>query len=131
VIFDGVLIVLAGAGVSCVGLVQLVKVRRLRRTGVRSVGTVVSHEETTDDGSLYAPVITFVDEHGSEHRFTSATRTSWRVHRVGRKVPVIYPSGRPDTPRLTSFGHDVLVVGLPLALGALFVFFGLLALIQD
>jgi hypothetical protein len=123
-----VVALLVAVATACVAVVQMRRIRQLRRTGVASVGTVMRHDETSDDGSLYAPVIAFVDEDGAERQFTVATRTSWRIHRVGQRVPVTYPPGRPDAPRLSSLTHDALAVGLPLAFGALFGLVGLFGL---
>ncbi|MET8121332.1 DUF3592 domain-containing protein [Micromonospora sp. NPDC005189] len=125
-----IITIVVGVSLACVGLFQAWGFRKLRRTGVASVGTVVGHERTVDDGALYAPVIAFVDENGRKRQFTVPTRTSGRVHRVGQEVPVVYPPGRPHDPRLSSFTHYVLQVGLPLAVGALFALLGLLGLRQ-
>ncbi|WP_433554465.1 DUF3592 domain-containing protein [Micromonospora zamorensis] len=125
-----VITIVVGVSLACVALVQAWRIRKLRRMGVASVGTVIGHERTVDDGPLYAPVITFVDEHGRKRQFTVATRTSGRVHRVGEEVPVFYPQGRPHDPRLSSFTQHVLEVGLPLAVGGLFAVLGLLGLRQ-
>jgi hypothetical protein len=115
-----------GLGVACVGVVGMRKIRQLRRTGVRRVGTVVRHQRETDDGPLYSPVITFVDEYGAERLFTAYIRISWRIHRIGEEVPVNYPPGRPDAAQLSSFKHDALKVGLPLGFGVMFVVSGLI-----
>ncbi|MET7822787.1 DUF3592 domain-containing protein [Micromonospora zamorensis] len=125
-----IITILIGASGACVGVVQAWRIRKLRRTGVASVGTVIGHERTVDDGPLYAPVIAFVDENGRKRQFTVAIRTSGLVHSVGEEVPVIYPPGRPNDPRLASFRHHLVKVGLPLTVGALFTFLGLLGLRQ-
>ena len=127
-ILGAVVALLVGVAMACVAVVQLWRIRRLRHSGVVSAGTVVRHDETFDDGSLYAPVIAFVDEGGAERQFTVAMRTSWRIHRVGQRVQVTYPPGRPEAPRLSSLTHDALAVGLPLAFGALFALVGLFGL---
>ncbi|WP_328534421.1 DUF3592 domain-containing protein [Micromonospora zamorensis] len=125
-----IITILIGVSLACVGVVQAWGIRKLRRTGVASVGTVIGHERTVDDGPLYAPVIAFVDENGRKRQFTVAIRSSGRVHSVGQEVPVIYPPGRPNDPRLASFRHHLVTVGLPLAVGALFAFLGLFGLRQ-
>ncbi len=114
-----------GLAVGAFGVVRMLGSRRLRRTGVAAVGTVVRHEETSDDGPIYQPVVAFVDEGGGEHQFTAAMRTSWRVHRVGQRVPVRYPAGRPGAAELVSGTHAAVVAGLPLAFGVVFALLGL------
>jgi hypothetical protein len=126
----GILTLLVGLGLGCVGFVQMWRIGQLRRSGVTAVGTVVGHDEITDDGPMYTPVITFVDEDGVKRQFMMGARTSWRIHRIGQEVPVRYPAGRPDAPRLSSFTYHAWAVGLPLAVGALFAFFGVLGLRQ-
>lgn len=123
-----VLTLLVGLGLVCFGVVRWRQIRDLRRTGVRSVGTVVGHEQDADDGSVFSPVVTFVDAAGHTRRFTADLRVSWRVHPVGEEVPVRYPPGRPYAARLGSTTHDALTVGVPLGAGALFAVFGLLGL---
>ncbi|MEU4402768.1 DUF3592 domain-containing protein [Micromonospora orduensis] len=119
-----------GGSLVCFALVQARRIRNLRRTGVTVVGTVVGYERTVDDGALYAPMITFVDERGTRRQFTVAARSSWLLHDVGEEVAVIYPLGRPSDPRLTSRAHLLMEIGLPLAVGAMFAMFGLLGLRQ-
>ncbi|WP_249998246.1 DUF3592 domain-containing protein [Actinoplanes sp. M2I2] len=127
---SGVLVLVTGVVLDCVGIVQFWRIGKRRRTSVASVGTVVGHDESHDDGTLYAPVIAFVDEDGAARRFTPALRSSRRMHQVGQEVPVTYPPGRPDAPRLSSLTHNALLAGLPLAFGAVFTVFGLFGLLQ-
>jgi hypothetical protein len=126
----GILTLVAGLGVGCFGAVQWRRIRQQRRAGVAAVGTVVSHDRIFDDGPVYSPVITFVDEGGTKHQFTGSTRTSWRVHRVGQEVPVTYPPGQPGAAKLSSATHVAVAAGLPLAFGVVFAVLGLLGLLR-
>jgi hypothetical protein len=126
----GIITLVVGLGLVCAGLVQMWRFRQLRRTGVTVTGTVIGHDQITDDGPMYTPVITFVDTNGVQRQFMMGARTSWRIHQVGDEVPVRYPAGRPHDPQLSSFRYHAWSVGLPLAVGVLFAFFGVLGLRQ-
>jgi Protein of unknown function (DUF3592) len=120
-----VALALIGAGAS-----QALKAWRLRPAGVRALGMVVRHEHSLSEENvpLSAPVIAFVDEHGTEHRFTAGADTSWQMHAVGDRVPVRYPRERPDDARLNSARHNAFVLGTYGGMGAVFIVAGALVL---
>jgi hypothetical protein len=124
----GVLTLLVGLGAACYGMVRWRQIRELHRTGVRSVGTVVGHERHPKGGASYATVVAFVDAAGHTRRCTADFWVNWRLHRVGKKIPVRYPPGRPYAAQLGSTTYYALAAGAPLGVGVLFVVFGLLAL---
>jgi hypothetical protein len=128
----GVLIKLVGGvAVLLAGLAQVRKVPRLRRDRVRAVGRVIGVKPfDTDEGRLYAPVIAFADEHGTGHEFTAEWGTGGPMHDVGEQVPVTYPPGHPEGARLSTKTQNALAIGLPLALGGVFILIGLYLLVS-
>ncbi|MFG1605856.1 DUF3592 domain-containing protein [Actinoplanes sp. NPDC049265] len=126
----GVLIKLVGGAMVLVaGLVQVLKVPRLRRNRVRTVGRVTGVKPfDTDEGRLYAPVVAFADEHGGAHKFTAEWGTGGGQHDLGDEVPVTYPADRPEDARLSSTMQNALTFVLPLGLGGVFILVGLILL---
>lgn len=112
------------------GARQLQGTLPLRRSGVRSSGTVVRVRREWDAEEKvwsYAPVIAFSDEQGGAREFTTDTSTTWETHQPGEQVTVAYPSGRPEAARLRSGAHQglrLVGVGIP----AVFVIVGLVLL---
>lgn len=106
-VLGAVLCAAAGFVVLLFVIREWVKQARSRRGVVRTVGTVVSVE----------PVIEFVDSHGRRYAFSPAAPLA-----VGRKVPVIYPAGRPRGARV--FNRRNRVIALALGLLAAVVLLG-------
>ena len=97
--------------------------RRERATWERGVGVVVAlHEESTSDGSVFAPVIEFTTAQGGHGRFVGDEGSSPPTHAVGQSIPVLYDPatghGRIDR------GHDWALAGPQLAFGVLFGLIG-------
>jgi hypothetical protein len=128
VLTAGVLVLL-GLAVASYGVVCGLRIRRQRRTGFRTTGTVVGQERSPDDSAVFSPVITFVDEYGNRRTFTADVNVSWQVHEIGDEVLVTYPPGYPNAPRLSSPAYTVAMVGAPLLFGAAFVAFGVIGLL--
>ena len=110
-----------------IGVRQARQVPRWRPGGVRASGSVVRmHQEWNAEENVwgYAPVVTFRDEHGTSHEFTTGTMTTWTSHERGEQVTVLYPPGRPEAARLKSASHSALWLVSPV-LSAIFILVGL------
>lgn len=101
----------------------------LLQDGIRTTGNVVDYVVDYDnDGMLFAPVFTFLDDQGSEHRIVSNVSSSSRGYTLGEAVDVIYRRGDPEGADIVSmFG----LWGMAAILGGIgvgFVFFGILGI---
>jgi uncharacterized protein DUF3592 len=126
----GVLIKLVGGVMVLVaGLTQVLKVPRLRRDRIRTVGRVTGVKPfDTDEGRMYAPVVAFADEHGGAREFTAEWGVRGGQHDVGDEVAVTYPPGRPEDARLSTGLQNALTFVLPLGLGGIFILVGVFLL---
>src|SRR5687767_8394044 len=83
-------------------------VRRLAvaANGMSVTGHVVAHETREDEGSLhYLPVVTFIDHHGTQRRFTSVAGGSQPIPPVGAAVTVRFLPEDPSIAYVVSFLH--------------------------
>jgi hypothetical protein len=81
---------------------------------VKTTGTVVELAESESDGDvLYKPVVSFSDQQGGEHRFTSSFASRPPRYRVGEQVDVLYD---PDDPSDASLGAAPMVWAGPIVL---------------
>jgi len=97
----------AGVGIACLIAAVWLTVRRVRVvwSGRIAVGRVVAFETRTDEESVsYLPVVAFVDEHGSQRRFTSVAGGSRRPA-IGSAVTVRYLRDDSNTAYVSSFLH--------------------------
>lgn len=112
-----------GGVLALLGGVLEVRTRaRMRRDGLRLVGTVQRHHayrsrDTDSPGPTYAPVVRYQDERGQIREFESKVRTSVRRPSVGQQVPVIYLPGRPESARLDTAGRNALSLFLTFGIG--------------
>ncbi len=94
-------------GIGCLIAAVWLMVRRLGVVwrGRVAVGRVVAFESRTDEDSVsYLPVVAFVDEHGSQRRFTSVAGGSRRPA-IGSAVTVRYLRDDSHTAYISSFLH--------------------------
>lgn len=98
-VLGAVLCAAAGVVVLLFVIREWVRQARSRRGVVRTVGTVVSAD----------PVIEFVDSHGRRYAFSPAAPLA-----VGRKIPVIYPAGRPRGAQVFNRRNRVILLVLGL-----------------
>lgn len=93
---------LVAAGLAAVGTgATALAVRCGLRATASASGTVVGLEATTDsDGAtLYRAVVVFTAD-GAEHRTADPLARSPAAYRVGQRVRVCYPPGRPESAQL-------------------------------
>ncbi|MGW4796247.1 DUF3592 domain-containing protein [Nonomuraea sp. NPDC004297] len=89
----GVIVCALGGGVVLILTIHEVRtLRRLRRAGVRTPGTVIRHV-TVDE--VRAPVIEFFDNTGRRHEFTPKIRGGGLHPPIGATLPVAYFDGDP------------------------------------
>lgn len=75
-------------------------------SGANAIGKVVAFETREDDGSLhYLPVVTFKDQRGNLHRFTSVAGSSEQRPPLGSSVSVRYLPESPERAFIGSFLH--------------------------
>ncbi|WP_328562521.1 DUF3592 domain-containing protein [Streptomyces coelicoflavus] len=88
------------------GLHDAARVRRLRRHGVRTTGTVVDNVRVDGhNGPWWAPVIAFVDHYGHRVEFTPPLRGSGMGLATGREVTLVYLPDDPQTARVLMWRH--------------------------
>ena len=83
-------------------------VRRLSLAwhGMAATGRVVAFEQREIDGSVsYLPIVSFTDDRGRAHRFTSVAGRSDPVPPVGTTVTVRYDPSDPGHALISSFLH--------------------------
>ncbi|MGC4804762.1 DUF3592 domain-containing protein [Micromonospora sp. DT233] len=127
---DVLIQVVGGLGLLVAGVRQALGLRPLGRSGVRRLGTVVRvrvQRDTEEGAWLYAPVIAFRDEHGTEREFTPELSTRWASHERGEQVTVLYPPGHPEAARLTSGVHGAVRLATA-GISAVFILVGLFLL---
>lgn len=97
-----------GVGVSLLGcaLSEAVRMRRLRRHGLHTHGTVVDNVRvSSDDGPEWVPVIAFLDHRGHRVEFKPRMRGTGMGLATGVTVPVIYPAYNPQQARVRMWRH--------------------------
>jgi len=103
-------------------------IRRLKvaAKGISVAGLVVAHEAREDDGTvIHLPIVTFVDQRGNHHRFTSVAGGSRASLPVGAEVRVRYLPEDPSVAYIVSFLHmwaapvALLVLGAAAIVGSL------------
>lgn len=88
----------AGIVLGIFAVLLAVRTRRFLVTAVRVDGTVVELIESSSPskrGSVFTPVMSFVDAAGERHRVTSNVSSSPPAFRVGQGIAVLYPPGQP------------------------------------
>jgi hypothetical protein len=93
-------VVVVGAVLTLGGIYELSRVLGIRRHGLRTEGTVVDVEETTEGDPTSPtlaqyPVVEFTTAEGRTIRFTSRLSLPIAIA-VGKAVPVRYHSDHPD-----------------------------------
>ncbi|EHN75970.1 DUF3592 domain-containing protein [Streptomyces coelicoflavus] len=97
---------LVGVLLLWVGLHDAARVRRLRRHGIRTTGTVVDNVRVDGhNGPSWAPVVAFVDHHGYRVEFTPSMRGSGMGLATGREVTLVYLPDDPQTARVLMRRH--------------------------
>ncbi len=73
---------------------------------VKTEGTVLKMREvkSVEDGNItWVPIITFTDRAGNEHTFESSVSSDPPAYKIGEKVPLLYPEGKPNDVFIDSF----------------------------
>ncbi len=128
----GWIFTLIGVGLAIGAVFAAFSGARLAREGVHTTGNVVDFtESTSEDGTLmYAPVFTFLDEQGQQHRIQSRVSSSPPGYSKGQIIELVYPPGQPEKADVASwFG----VWGVAFILGIIAVVFipvGILLLVK-
>jgi hypothetical protein len=99
----------------------------LPKQAVRAEGVVVALQLAGPAGRTpgYSPVVRFRDDQGIDQLFLSSTTYNPPAHRVGDRVPVIYPAGAPQSATIDNWISRFLG---PVMLGGFGVVVGLLGL---
>ncbi|MEO8514157.1 MAG: DUF3592 domain-containing protein, partial [Ignavibacteria bacterium] len=93
----GFVFLIAGIGLTGWGYVT-VKNKLDGTSFVKAEGTVLRMREipaNQDAGITWAPVIKFTDRSGAEHTFESTVSSDPPAYKVGDKVELLYPEGKP------------------------------------
>ncbi len=126
--------IVIGTGVAVFGVFQFFDVRAFVRNAQTAPGRVVNLEsyETRGrrgSGTMYAPVITFMDASGQTHTVRTASgHQSPPSHQVGDEILVLYQPGSPKTARIRSFKTLWLLPGFLTCFGLAFGGIGTAAL---
>lgn len=94
----GLVFLVAGIGLAGWGYVT-VKNKLDGTNYVKTEGTVLSLREvesTENSDVTWVPIIKFTDKSGVEHTFESTVSSDPPAYKVGDKVELLYPEGRPD-----------------------------------
>lgn len=95
------------AGIALVGWGYMTVKNKLDGTNfVKAEGTVIRMREVPSNensGVTWAPVIKFTDRAGKEHTFESTVSSDPPAYKVGEKVEVLYPEGKPEDVFINSF----------------------------
>lgn len=99
-----------------------VRVRHLRRHGIRTWGVVVNNVRVGDHESpTWAPVIAFTDRRGHRVEFIPTMRGAGMGLATGREVSVVYLAHNPQTARVCMRRHMEGPVVFVLCVGLLFL----------
>ena len=100
--------------------VIILTVRSQRRRRPVATGTVMSHDEFTDnDGTSYTPVVRFTAANGRSVEFRNNMGTMTRSPAVGAKVQVRYDAARPEQAHIVGRSALMLVLWIFLAASVL------------
>lgn len=96
----------------------------LKQAGGQAEGTVIGLSESSDeDGTAYAPVVTFRTGSGRAIEFKSTFYTSPASYQVGQKVTVLYDPEAPENAKIE--GEDFLFILIFGSIGGLELLGGL------
>lgn len=106
--------------------------QKFLETAVKTEGTVIELvERRGENGVTYAPVYTFSDTRGEEHKIYSGSSSYPPDYEVGEEVQVLYDPSEPQKAKIDSFfelwgiSAILAVIGsISLFLGPLFIFIG-------
>lgn len=74
--------------------------------GSTAAGVVVAHQvRQSEDSVFHLPVVSFMDDAGHEHRFTSVAGSTARRPQVGTRVTVRYLPSNPNQAYIDTFLH--------------------------
>ncbi len=95
------------AGIALIGWGYVTVKNKVDGTSfVKTEGTVLRMREipaNQDAGITWAPVIKFTDRSGSEHTMESTVSSDPPAYKVGDKVELLYPEGKPEDAFINSF----------------------------
>jgi hypothetical protein len=129
-----ILFTLGGVGMLVGSGWSLGNTLKFRKLATVTEGQVVDYETSqstsTSNGrssskTMYAPVVTYRDQSGTEHRVTSSSSTSSRSYDIGAKVPVRFMPNNPDEARIDSFMENWFLPVLLGGMGLLFFSLGI------
>ena len=128
----GIFMLIFGLGLAVIGGLVLRQQTRLRRKGVRVMGTVTRIEKEVTTSTSYNPVVRFPTQAGEEVETATRTGMPWAGPPVGTVVPVIYDPADPARAEIDSWGRRGLltVLGLMLPGGVALMVVGIIRLIQ-
>ena len=100
--------------------------RDLMENGLRTAGTVVGFDRSTDsDGdTTFMPQVTFTDRNGQNHWFASSVGSNPAEFERGDEVEVIYDPAQPDRAIIDSFTQRSLLPMVFSGLGLVFAAIG-------
>jgi hypothetical protein len=100
-----IVFLIAGLGLTGWGYVT-VKNKLDGTSFVKTEGTVLKMREVPSNensGVTWAPVIKFKDNAGNEHMMESSVSSDPPAYKIGDKVPLLYPEGKPKEAFIDSF----------------------------
>lgn len=118
----GIILLLAGLGLSVGALVSRSRTQRFVRSALQTQAQVTGLEQRRGNQStrMYHPVLRYKTQEGTEHEVVSAVGSNPAPYKPGDTVTVLYDPARPEEVRI----HTFLQVWLfPLVLGGLGVTF--------
>ena len=123
----GIFLLLFGLAIAGASGYHLYKTIDLRNNGSKADGKVLrldthisksrDKKNRTKKTTMYTPVVSFIDENGTEHSFKSDVSSSSPGYSVGEVVPVYYPANHPEDATLaTTSGYVLMGIGIFLGL---------------
>jgi hypothetical protein len=128
----GIFMLIFGLILAVIGGLILRQQTRLRRKGVRVMGTVTRIEKSVTTSTSYTPVVRFPTQAGEEVETVTKVGMPWAGPPVGQVVPVIYDPADPTLAEIDTWGRRGLltVLGLMLPGGVALMVVGTSLLIQ-
>ncbi|MDY7097298.1 MAG: DUF3592 domain-containing protein [Pseudomonadota bacterium] len=107
------------------GIAFFISDREYETDGIKTTGAVVRVITDSDDGTTtYRPVVTFVDQTGQRHQFTSNAASSWWDYSRGDPIDVVYLPDKPEKARIDGFLGRLFLPLMFFVLGSFFALAG-------
>lgn len=122
----GIFFALFGALFAGVGGFLIWMDARFAEDGIAAQGTVTDFATHYDSesGTMYAPVVSYLDDNGQLQRFTSSTSSSSPGYDIGEQVEILYDPGDPSSGIIDSFFERSFLPLIFTGMGSLFVLIG-------